>query len=79
MCASDKSRCESSETGDWKYVAASVCGPSHTELEKPCQDRFGVQGFGDFFVAIVSDGAGTAELGGEGAEIVGNTFLIGVR
>lgn len=74
--ATDDSRWECSrDAGLWKYVAVSVCGASHTRIGKPCQDRFQIQVFDDLIVAIASDGAGTAELSGKGAEILGEAFV----
>ena len=45
---------------DWKVVAASVTGISHIARGIPCQDAFYWLNQGGVFIAIVSDGAGTA-------------------
>jgi len=45
---------------DWKVVAASVTGISHRARGIPCQDAFYWLNQGGVFIAIVSDGAGTA-------------------
>jgi hypothetical protein len=69
---------------DWCYALASVTGSSHIRAGTRLQDA--KQGFvvtapqGDSrFVAIVSDGAGSAEFGGQGASIVCRTMTVQAR
>ena len=58
----------------WKIIRASVAGTSHTESNLPCQDDCFADVISsadgvDFLVCIVSDGAGSAQEGGSGAEL----------
>ena len=62
----------------WRTIGASATGISHRRKGVPCQDAFGViqldeHAAGDSnsstIVAVVSDGAGSAEFGGKGAQI----------
>lgn len=64
----------------WRYVAASVVGASHEKLGGGCQDANECQVYtspdgGDVLVAAVSDGAGTAACGGEGATRACSVFV----
>lgn len=56
----------------WSYATASVPGTSHIKTGTRLQDAFACFTIGtpDTFVGIVSDGAGSAKLGGEGASLV---------
>ena len=58
-----------------KVVATSVCGPMHCYKKLPCQDCFKHKVGGKNFVAVVSDGAGSAQYGKIGANIVCNTMV----
>lgn len=58
----------------WRLVCASEVGTSHTQSNMPCQDSCGVQldplPNNDRLLSLfVSDGAGSAVKGGEGAEL----------
>jgi len=58
----------------WKVIRSSEVGTSHIGSDKPCQDSCfaGVfQGYDahDYLVCVVSDGAGSAIRGGDGAEL----------
>ena len=58
----------------WKIIRASVIGTSHTDSRLPCQDECYADVIQsdvgqDYLVCIVSDGAGSAKLGGQGAEL----------
>lgn len=61
------------KNNDIKVVAASVTGALHTHKELPCQDCFKHE-CGKNFVAVVSDGAGSAKFGKIGARIVCETL-----
>ena len=58
-----------------KVVAASVCGPMHHYKKMPCQDYFKHSTRGKNFVAVVSDGAGSAKYGKIGARVVCETLV----
>lgn len=57
----------------WRYLACGVAGPDHQQSGGDLQDRNRVQVVQNdsqvALVACVADGAGSAEFGGEGAEI----------
>lgn len=58
----------------WTVLAASEVGTSHIAVDKPCEDSCWAQVEEDrdgapFLSMFVSDGAGSATRGGEGAEI----------
>lgn len=58
-----------------KVVAASVCGPMHCYRKMPCQDFFKHKSSGKNFVAVVSDGAGSAKYGKIGARVICETIV----
>lgn len=58
-----------------KVVAASVKGPMHHHKNLPCQDFFKFCRKGKNFVAVVSDGAGSAKYGKIGAKTVCETLI----
>lgn len=65
--------------GGWRYVTASVVGTSHSKLGGSCQDAndchvYQIPGGGNVLVGVVSDGAGSARFGGEGAARACATF-----
>jgi len=58
----------------WKVIRSSEVGTSHIEANQTCQDScfagvFQGEDAQDYLVCIVSDGAGSAIKGGEGAEL----------
>lgn len=65
---------------NWKVVQASVIGTSHAERDVACQDDCAAFTFlapngEECFVALVSDGAGSAICGGKGAMIACETGI----
>lgn len=59
----------------WMWVGACATGSSHTRTGTLCQDRAGCSQLDcGTLVAVVSDGAGSAEFSGIGSRIVVNGF-----
>ncbi len=58
-----------------RVVAASVTGPLHSHKNLPCQDYFKFRREGKNFVAVVSDGAGSARYGKVGARVICETII----
>ena len=58
-----------------RVVAASVAGPLHCHKKLPCQDYFKFRREGKNFVAVVSDGAGSARYGKVGARVICETLI----
>lgn len=63
------------KTDKIKVIAASVQGPQHSNKNLPCQDYCRYSHRGKNFVAVVSDGAGSAKFGKIGARIVCDTLI----
>ena len=69
----------------WRYASGQSTGSSHEKLGKPCQDRMAcATSHADAtLIAVVADGAGTANLAHIGAEIavatVSSVAQLGVR
>jgi hypothetical protein len=64
----------------WRYAAASVVGTSHVKSGSDCQDandchEFQLPSGEPVLVAVVSDGAGSAKCGGEGARLTSTVFI----
>ena len=58
----------------WKIIRAAVVGTSHTDSNLSCQDDcyadvIRITDGSDYLVCLVSDGAGSAQEGGKGAEL----------
>jgi hypothetical protein len=56
----------------WTWAAASARGTSHMRTKTRCQDAQACRSYGTLgtiFFSVVADGAGSAELGGEGAHL----------
>ncbi len=66
---------KSSSSRKIRVVAASVCGPMHRYRKMPCQDYFKHKICGRNFVAVVSDGAGSAKYGKIGARVICETMV----
>lgn len=68
------------ETGDWRYVYASVPGVAHLAGGIDCQDACAIQLLsepegGPVLILVAADGAGSAARSGIGAELACRTFL----
>ena len=61
---------------DWITANASVTGVSHHKTGIPCQDAsiVRVDSSGEWIVAVVSDGAGTARRAEEGSSLIVDIF-----
>lgn len=58
----------------WKVISSSAIGTSHQALTLPCQDYcltevVKIDDGSEYLIVLVSDGAGSAQLGGKGAEL----------
>jgi serine/threonine protein phosphatase PrpC len=53
---------------NWNIIAASVAGTSHAAKNESCQDAYSFQIIKNTLVAVVSDGAGSAKNGLDGAQ-----------
>jgi hypothetical protein len=51
----------------WTVMGCAVRGPAHEAEDAPCQDAVAFASGGDWMVAVLSDGAGSAPRGDEGA------------
>lgn len=58
-----------------KVIAATIQGPLHSNKNLPCQDYCRHATAGKNFVAVVSDGAGSAKFGKIGARIACDTLI----
>ena len=67
----------------WTWACASNIGTSHVRTGQRLQDAFSCFALdasgGQFFVALVADGAGSATYGGEGAAVVCRTIGLALR
>ncbi len=62
-------------TNHIKVLSACVTGPLHKIRNSPCQDYCRHSTKGENFVAVISDGAGSAKYGRIGARIVCDTLI----
>jgi len=64
----------------WTWAAARCRGTSHQMTGSRCQDAFSCQALsGGQLLVVLSDGAGSAALGGEGAALATRTFSTRAR
>lgn len=60
----------------WRFAVARTTGISHRRLSLPCQDRLACRVIGaQTLVAAVADGAGSAALAEQGAEVAVETVI----
>lgn len=60
----------------WRFVTARAIGISHLKVNQPCQDKLACEALADgSLVAAVSDGAGSAAMAEQGAEICVNAVI----
>ena len=60
----------------WRVVGTTIAGTSHQKLGQPCQDAAGwALGPDRCLIIAVADGAGSAKLGGEGAQLAVSTAV----
>jgi hypothetical protein len=52
---------------NWRVFAASAIGKHHLDVGLPCQDAFAFERVGDYLIAAVCDGAGSAAHSEQGA------------
>jgi hypothetical protein len=52
---------------NWRVFAASAIGKHHLDVGIPCQDAFAFERIGNYLIAAVSDGAGSAAHSEQGA------------
>lgn len=63
------------KTNNIKVISATIQGPLHSNKNLPCQDYCRHATAGKNFVAVVSDGAGSAKFGKIGARIACDTLI----
>lgn len=67
----------------WSWAAAACKGTSHEKTGIRLQDAFACSSVksnqAEYFFGIISDGAGSADYGGQGASIICNTISIAIK
>lgn len=59
----------------WRVAAARATGSSHQKNNLNCQDRIAWSRINDTLIAVLADGAGSAQLSEQGAELAVNSVL----
>ena len=60
---------------NWKAIARSAIGTSHTKQQLPCQDHGDYKIIHDAIIGVVADGAGSAKYSDVGAKLAVETVL----
>lgn len=63
----------------WKIVAGSATGIAHTQAGMPCQDAYHSTTSGEWLIAVVCDGAGSARFSATGAQHAAQTLCAELR
>jgi hypothetical protein len=63
------------EAPSWRVAVASVTGPSHVRRGVGCDDAAAAASQGDWLVAVVCDGAGSAPRGATGASVAAGSIV----
>lgn len=63
----------------WKVASASVTGPSHVSRGVGCDDAAAAATVSEWLVAVVCDGAGSAQFGAEGAALASAAIVNKLR
>ncbi|MCA1246116.1 PP2C family serine/threonine-protein phosphatase [Massilia sp. MS-15] len=66
------------DAGHWRSLAVSVTGPYHQRHDLSCEDAAGAATDGRWLVAMVCDGAGSAQEARRGAELVAQRVPAGL-
>jgi hypothetical protein len=59
----------------WRVYAASAIGKQHIDVGLPCQDAFAFDRVGEWLIAVVADGAGSAAHSERGSVLCAHTVV----